>query len=439
MVPAMSAYEALAGRIRLLAPLRHRDFRLLWIGSSVSMVGDGIYLVAIAWQVYTLDADPAAFAIVALSSTLPQVLLLVPAGLLADRFDRRHVMIVADLLRTMVLVGVATLAFTGRASVGLLAGLSVLFGVGDALFLPSSTAIVPALVPQHELVQANALDQFTGPIAATLLGPFLGGVLTGFTDMGWAFAADAATFAFSALMLTLMSHRRVPVDTPTSLLTDLREGLAFVRRTRWFWVSLAATAVAILCTAGAGEALIPFLVKVDLHGSAVTLGLVYAISGLAAMATAAVLAQRSGLPRRPITGYYLAWVIGDAGLLAMGLVANVWQLVLAGVVYQACFAAVNVLWFSVEYKLVPAEILGRVSSLDWMIVLAGLPLSFALVGPAAAAFGARATLVGAGALGIVAMIVPLFVPGALDPERDGSLATAPPAPATEPVLDPAAG
>ena len=371
--------------------------------------------------------------------TLPQVLLLVPAGLLADRFDRRRVMIAADVLRRAVLAGVATLAFTGRATVGLPAGLSVLFGVGDALFLPSATAIVPALVPEDELVQANSLDQFTGPVAETLLGPFLGGVLTGLAAIGWAFAADAATFAFSVVMLTLMSHRRIPVDEPTSVLADLREGFAFVRRTRWFWVSLVATAVAILCTTGAWEALIPYLVKVDMHGDAVTLGLVYAAGGVGAMAIAAVLAQRAGLPQRPITGYYLAWAVGDVGLLATGLVANVWQLILAAVVFQACFAAVNVLWFSVEYKLVPAEILGRVSSLDWMIALAGLPLSYALVGPVAAALGARTTLVVAGALGAVAMIVPLFVPGALDPERDGSLATSPPDTAAEPLLDPAAG
>ena len=436
----MSAYAALAGRIRLLAPLRHRDFRLLWTGSSVSMIGDGIYLVAIAWQVYTLDANPAAFAAVGLAWTVPQVLLLVPAGLLADRVDRRVLMIAGDLLRAVVVGGVAALSLTGTVTIGLLVGLSVLFGVGDALFLPSYTSIVPSLVPEDEQMRANALSEFTGPVAQTMLGPFLGGIITGFAAVGWAFAADAVTFAFSALMITLMAHRRVPVDEHASPLDDLREGFAFVRRTRWFWVCLVSTAVALLCTAGAAEALIPFLVKNEMHCGAVSLGLIYAAGGIGAMVAAGVLGQRSGLPRRPLTSYYVVWAIGDVALVGMGLVLHVWQLVLAVVVFQAATAVINVLWFSLEYKLVPPDILGRVSSLDWMVVLAGIPLSYAMVGPAAAAFGARQTLVAAGILGIVAMLVPLVIPGALGPERDGSLDTpAAEPPIVEPAPAPAAG
>jgi DHA3 family tetracycline resistance protein-like MFS transporter len=415
-------------RFKLVSPLRYRDFRRLWAGTTVSLIGDGIYLVALAWQVYSLKASPAAYATVGAAWTLTVVLLLIPAGLLADRVERRYVMIAGDLIRALVVGAIAVLSLTGTATIGSLAGLSVLFGIGDALFLPSGTAIVPSLVPADELVQANALTQFTGPVAETLAGPFLGGVLTGFTSTGVAFAVNAGTFAWSALMISLMSHRRTPVE-PDSPLRALREGFNYVRRTRWFWLCLVSTGVALLFTVGAWDALIPYLVKNDLHASAVSLGLVYACGGVGAMVAAAVMAQRSRLPRRPLTAYYVAWAVGDLTLVGIGLVTQVWQLVFVAILFQACSAVLNVLWFSLEYRLVPAEILGRVSSLDWMVVLAGVPLSYSLVGPVAAAVGARTTLVVAGVLGALVILVPLLVPGALAPERDGSLDEVPDEPA----------
>jgi MFS family permease len=412
-------------RVGLLKPLRNRDFRLLWGGTTVSMIGDGFFVIALAWQVYDLSPNPAALAAVGVAWSLPQVLLLMPGGVLADRMDRRSLMIAGDLLRALAVGAMATLSLSGIITVEVIVGLSALFGIGDALFIPSFTSIVPSLVPEEHLVHANSLAEFINPVAHTLLGPFLGGIIIGVAGVGWAFAADAASFAFSALMIGLIAHRHVKAEKQSSPMEDLREGLAFVRRNRWFWVSLVSTGAAILCTVGAWDALVTFLIKEELGASAFALGLVFAAGGVGALVAAAVMGQRGRLPRRPLTAYYVAFAMSCLLMLGFGLVFDVWQALVISALVQAASATSNILWFTMEYRLVPKEMLGRVGSLDWMIVLAGLPLSYALVGPLADLIGVRETLMATGALGALVMLVPIFIRGALTPERDGSLDESP--------------
>jgi MFS family permease len=408
-------------RVGLLKPLRHRDFRLLWGGTTVSLIGDGFFVIALAWQVYDLSPNPAALAAVGVAWSLPQVVLLMPGGVLADRMDRRSLMIAGDLLRALAVGAMAALSLSGIITVEVIVGLSAVFGIGDALFIPSFTSIVPLLVPEEHLVHANSLAEFINPVAHTLLGPFLGGILIGVAGVGWAFAADAASFAFSALMIGLIAHRHVKAEKQSSPMEDLREGLAFVRRNRWFWVSLVSTGAAILCTVGAWDALVTFLIKEELGASAFALGLVFAAGGVGALVAALVMGQRGRLPRKPLTAYYVAFAISCLLMLGFGLVFDVWQALVISALVQAASATSNILWFTMEYRLVPKEMLGRVGSLDFMIVLAGLPLSYALVGPLADLIGVRETLMATGALGALVMLAPIFIPGALTPERDGAL------------------
>src|SRR5262245_54636657 len=100
----MDERRALSDRIGLLRPMRHRDFRLLWIGQMVSLVGDGTYYVAVAWLVYQdLQRSPAALAAVGIAWSLPQVFLTLASGALSDRMDRRHLMILGDLIRLVAI------------------------------------------------------------------------------------------------------------------------------------------------------------------------------------------------------------------------------------------------------------------------------------------------------------------------------------------------
>src|SRR5687767_14762652 len=157
----------------MLRTLRHREFRLLWTGQSISMVGDGIFFVALPWQVYELSNAPTALAVVGIAWTLPMVLALLAAGVASDRLDRRSVLIAGDVLRMAALGGMAALSLAGVIELWHLLVLSVAYGIGEALFQPSFTALVPQVVPADDLLRANALKELAEPIGIRFAGPAL--------------------------------------------------------------------------------------------------------------------------------------------------------------------------------------------------------------------------------------------------------------------------
>lgn len=416
--------EPLVDRIGILRPLRIRDFRLLWTGLTVSMVGDGIYVVAVAWQAYQIWNRPSALAAVGLAWSIPQMVLLLFSGVLSDRLDRRHLMIAGDLVRLVAIGVVGLLALANELTLPRLVGLVVVYGMGQAVFGPAFSSILPAIVPDDLRVQANSLAQFVRPFTLALVGPVVGGLLIRWLGLGWAFLVDAGTFVFSAAMILSMRARAVHREERehASMWNDLTEGLRFVRRHTWLWVCMAAATVSLLFTWGPWDVLVPYVVKNDLHGSAASLGVVYGAGGLGAVAVALAMGQRGRLPRKPITVLYLAWAFGMLLVGGFGLVTDLWQAMAVSLVAEGSLTLLFVTWTTLVQRLVPAEMLGRVSSLDWLISTAGVPLSFALVGPAASVFGTDRTLIAAGVLGAGITVAFMYVRGARDPERDGSLA-----------------
>jgi len=168
----------------LLAPLRHRDFRLLWIGASASLAGDGVFLIALAWQAYTMSRTPAALAMLGVCATVPQLFALLGSGILSDRIERRRILLGADLIRFVAVLIVALLVMSGQPQMWQLAALSVVYGLGAGFAAPAFDAIIPDLVPDHDLQQANALDQFLRPAMLRLIGPAVGGVLIAASSVG---------------------------------------------------------------------------------------------------------------------------------------------------------------------------------------------------------------------------------------------------------------
>ena len=199
----------------LLSPLRHRDFRVLWAGMAVSLLGDGIFLIAIAWETYALWNAPAALSIVGIAMTVPTVVFLLVGGVLSDRHDRRRLMLAADAVRALAVACLAVLVFAGALQLWELVVLVALYGAGTAFFTPAFEAIVPDLLPRQDLAAANSLDQFVRPIALRLAGPLLGGLLVA-AGAGVAFAVDAASFAASGIAVLAMRSTRPPTSCARS-------------------------------------------------------------------------------------------------------------------------------------------------------------------------------------------------------------------------------
>jgi len=419
--------NGLVKRVRILRPLRHRDFRLLWTGMTASLVGDGIFLVSLAWQVYELSNAPTALSIVGVAMTVPQIVFLLVGGVVSDRFDRRRVMIAADALRAVSVAILGVLSITGSLELWHVLIVAAAFGAGTAFFGPAFDAIVPQLVPSTDLNQANSLDQFIRPAAARMIGPALGGWLIALWSghPGPAFLMDALTFVLSIACVTMMrSHgNERPPEERNSAFQEIREGFRFVRSRVWLWGTFLAATLAYLIFWGPSEVLLPFIVKNHMHGSARDLGFILGLGGVGAMFAAIVMGNRE-MPRQHITFMYGVWTLSTIAIAGYGLASFPWQLMVASFVFNALEGAGTIVWATTKGRLVPARLLGRVSSFDWFISTGLVPVSFALTGPVAAVFGVRTTLVGAGILGGIVTLGFLFLPGMRDIERTGDLAHA---------------
>jgi MFS family permease len=418
-MPTLASLRSRFLRLRLAQPLARRDFALLTGGSVVSLLGDGIFTVALAWQVYEISNVPTALSLVGVAWTLPLVLFLLLGGVFTDRYDRRWLMIGADLVRAAAIGLLGVLSVTGVIELWHVIALIGFVGLGDAFFNPASTAIVPDLLPDEHLPQANALQGLVRPLTFRLIGPAIGGLLVALLGVGSAFLVDAGSFLISAAAVGAIATRRTRAVVSHGLrqtVAEVGEGLAFVRQTPWLWATLVSAMFSLLLFIGPVQVLLPFLVKNRLNLGPDALGSIFAFGGVGSV-IAALAIGHWGLPRRHVTFMYATWVLAVALLAGFGLMVALWQAILVEALSAALFEAGSIVWITLLQTLVPRELLGRVSSLDWLVSTGLVPVSFALTGPAAAALGPGPTMIGAGLLGAVLMGALLFVPGVRDPER----------------------
>jgi MFS family permease len=396
----------------LISPLYRRDFRLLWMGMSVSLIGDGIFVVAIAWQAYALSNQPSSLAYVGLANALPQIALLLVGGAVSDRSDRRRVLALADIVRAAAVGILALVTAVATPRLWDLIAIAGIIGTATAFASPSLDALVPQLLPPDELTQANALDQAVRPLAVQLAGPALGGLVVAVVRPAGAFAFDALTFLFSALCILRMTPRQLSVDVAQigSLRHEVHEGLRYVRGQVWLWGTFLSATLAYLLFIGPTQVLLPYIVRNSLHAGASAYGTVLAAGGVGAL-LGGLLMGRGRNPRRPVTWIYLWWTIATLAVAGFGLATNEWGLVVSAFVINGAEALGAVVWSTLKQRRVPNSMLGRVSSIDWCLSSALLPLSYALTVPVAHFLGVRTKLVVAGTAGASITLGFLFFPG----------------------------
>jgi MFS family permease len=333
---------------------------------------------------------------------------LLVAGVIADRMNRRLLMLGADVLRCFAQAGLAFWLLTGRPPLWGFLALEFTVGIGTAFFTPAMTGLIPQVTAPNTLHQANALNG-AAQWGGTLLGPAIAGVLVATVGSGWAVAVDAMTYAVSAACLALLGVGWVGAGqgaSEESLLRQLLTGWQAFRSRTWLW-----TVVAQFCTLG----LIVFppffvlgaVVAKDSLGGAVSWGIVLACQG--AGATIAAVSMLRIQPRRPMLTGELAMLGWAVVLATLALRAPTPVVAVAGFVSGVGFGVFGPVWDTTMQRQLPPDVLSRASAYDWFGSMVLLPIGFALEGWVASFLGITGTLwLGAGWLLLTVTIVLAF-------------------------------
>jgi MFS family permease len=388
-----------------LGVLRLREFRLLFLGHTVSVFGDRMLNVALAFAVLEVGGSAAAVGLVLACRMLPLVGTVLIGGVIADRGSRRAVMVAADLARVASQTAMAVSLIAGGAEVWLLAALAGLTGAATGFFYPASTGLLPQVVPPEQLQPANALKASAGS-ASEIAGPLAGGLLVAAAGPGWAIALDAATFAFSAACLTLLRVPGRPQADAAGFLTDLREGWAVFTARTWVWTFVVYFAIANTFW-GAWAALGPVVAEHDLGGAAAW-GTVLAALGLGAL-VGSLLATRAR-PRRPLLHVAFMEGLFSIQLAFLAAVSSVPVLAIGAFISGAGMTLGMTVWESTLQRHIPDESLSRVTSYEWFGSFAFYPLGLAVWGPIASVIGISVSLWLAFTLFVASILALLAVP-----------------------------
>jgi len=410
------------------ASLGERQFRLLFTGQAISVVGSMFRVVALPFAVLAIGGTATDIGIVEAAGLVPLALLVLVGGVWADRLPRRWVMLDADLVRTVLQLAAAGLLVGGVAHVWHLAVLQVGMGVAEAFFGPAYTGLVPEVVSPPRLQQANALQGLVSSGAITL-GAFLAGMLVAALGAGWAIGIDGLSYLVSAWFLLrlrpaaflgrpsgrtdvtamgpALAGEEAAVDAAPAaggrrFFRDLAAGWREFTSHTWIWVMVVGAAAFLFAIDGPIQVLGPIVAR-DAYDGARTWGLTSAAMGIGQIAGG--LLSLRWRPRRPMLVIAAGMSLTALPVMFLALEAPVWTL-------YASLAAVGVewglydpFWLTCMQREVAPGMISRVSAYDYLGVLAFYPAGLALAGPLADAFGISTVLwVSAG----VAILVSVF-------------------------------
>jgi DHA3 family tetracycline resistance protein-like MFS transporter len=444
-------------RVQFARALRSRRFAWLWSGQTISAMGDGAFFTALAWQVLVLTGSAGAMGIVLVAESIPLVLFMLIGGVVADRLPRRLTLLWSDGGRAVVTLIVAALGFTHHLVFWHLIVLGALFGLADAFFRPAIQSIPPELVPVEDLPSANALSSFTRSVT-TLIGPAIGATLVTIASPAGAFAFDGLTFIISAVCLVLMGRvdrQPRPAVSPApslasatmaagsvrsgvdgadgadgavvlagvallpgvqvevavagretaaasrglrGIFADIREGVSYVTGSTWLWLTILLASLGNVAFAPLQVSL-PRLIHDSFHQGVWLLGAILTAVSVGSIIATLIVGQFKRLRHRGVVAY-TSLVVSSVGLAMLGIPVSVqvapYLGMASGVVMGAGLGVFEIIWATTMQELVPAEKLGRVSSVDWLGSLSLQPIGLAVVGVLTDVIGPQWVFLGGG-------------------------------------------
>lgn len=388
--------------------LCNRAFRTYFVARAVTVFGGSLAPVAITFAVLKSEGG-AALGLTLAAQTLPQLVMALVGGVVADRLERMRVLVTTNVVMFLCQATVAVALFLDQSSLTLLLTTQAVFGAARAFSSPASTGVVKELVPAAELQRANSLISMSRD-TLLIFGPIVGGVLVALTSSWVAVLVNAMAFAVAGVFLVFLARlrlRRSLVRPETTFLVDLRDGWDEFRSRRWVWTMVAGAMVYQATVLPAIFVLGPVLALrngLGVGGWAIVLG------AQAAGAVTGGLVVMVWTPSRPLLLANVLVGLESAFLVALALDANALVVVTLAAVGTAGVIASDTLWLTTLQREIDEHMISRVSSYDWLGSLALAPVGFAVMGVASDAVDLVAVLVGIAVLNLVVRAVLMVVP-----------------------------
>nr|WP_082510375.1 MFS transporter [Leifsonia sp. Leaf325] len=415
----MATTDAATRLPRALKPFADGQYRLLVVALTFSLFSGGCWLVASVWQVVQLGGSPVDLSLVAVGASVGLVLAVLFGGVAADRIPQRRILLACESLRGLAFAAAAVLALTGTIEVWHLAVIAFVLGVADGFFYPAYSAWLPAIIPADQLLAANGIEGVLRPAVMNAAGPAVASGLIAIFAPGLAFLVIAVLQVGAAISLYLMRTTPVRRDLDgegggerrhllVETFLDLRSGFSYMVKTRWLFATLMFSILLILVIMGPIEVLLPFAVKDQTGGGAGAFALALAAFGVGGAIGSLTVASLK-LPRRYLTLMILGWGVGCAPLAVIGYTSQLWVMVIALLITGFLFSGASVVWGTLLQRRVPPSMLGRVSSLDFFVSLAFMPISMAIAGPIGEAIGIAPAFLFAGLVPVGLALATLLI------------------------------
>lgn len=398
--------------IPVLRPLTLPRYRHLFLSMTLAIFGQGAWALYLAMQTLDLGATPARLAGVVVWSGVGLLACSLPAGIIADRVDKKRVLLTVMLVNSAVATATTLLALTDLATYWQLSSSAFLIGAATAFFFPAYTALVPTMVEPEQLMAVNGLEGATRPVIGQAAAPALVGAVIGASvpPAGGGIIALAYLLAVG-LVLSLPSTSAGAEGTATHPLRDLLDGFRYVVSTAWIAISVSFAALMTLLVVGPLEVLLPTLLRQGHGNGAAVYGAVLAALGVGGLVGSLVMGSLA-TPCRYLPVMILLWAVGCTPFALASVTLDPWVLAAGLFVYGAMIGAGMVIWGTVLQEHVPIDMLGRVASLDFFISIAFMPLSIAATGLLTRWIGTDTLFLAAG-LGPPAIAVALLATGHL--------------------------
>ncbi|HCM95442.1 MAG TPA: MFS transporter [Glutamicibacter sp.] len=381
----MSALKTTA--LRLIKPFAIRDYALLASALVLSTFAAGMWTVAMVYQVRRLDGGPVELSMVATANAVGLLCFVLFGGIMADRHSCRRIVVLVEVFSLALMSTTAILAINGVLELWHLMVAGFLVGAGAAFFYPAYSALLPKMLPADQLLAANGLEGTVRPVVHTALGPMTAGFLVAALSPAHAIIGLSLVHLLALLMLRRIPKREAynrpgaaDGQPQPGIFRQLREGIGYTVRTRWLLWTLLFSVISVFTFIGPFEVLLPFIVSDNLHGDAKLFSFALAFFGAGA-AVGSLLIASAKFPRRYLSLMTACWCLGTLPLAIVGYVDEAWMLFAILLAFGITDAVGMVIWGTLLQRRVPSNLLGRISSLDFFVSLALMPLSMAVAGP----------------------------------------------------------